>query len=80
METLISTPHVIDTLGGNTKVARMLKTSDKVISNWKLTRKFPASSYLALKAILHARGLNAPDHLWAMRPVPKHLMPKKNGK
>ena len=76
METLISTPHVIDTLGGNTKVAKLLRTSDKVVSNWKLNRKFPANSYLALKAVLAARGFDAPDALWAMRPVPKALKGK----
>jgi hypothetical protein len=77
METLISTPQIIDTLGGNTVVARTLKTSDKVVSNWKTNRKFPANSYLALKAMLASRNFDAPDALWAMRPVPKAL---KNGK
>ena len=76
MSTLSTTDEVIDALGGNVVVAAITETSSSAISNWRAAGKFPARTYLLLKAELKARNLVAPDYLWAMQMAP----PKQNRK
>lgn len=65
-------PGLIDALGGNQPVAQMVKTTHKAVSNWRRPRKkLPAATYLRLKEELAEIGLDAPDRLWAMRPLRK---------
>lgn len=61
-------PGVIDALGGNQPVAKMVGTTHKAVSNWRRPgRKLPAATYMALQIELADRGLSATIDLWAMR-------------
>jgi len=67
MTMMTSTHTVIDVLGGNRKVAGLLHTSGKAVSNWRARDTFPAATYVTLQAHLKKMGLSAPDSLWPMK-------------
>jgi hypothetical protein len=58
---------IIDLLGGNTSVAHLTSRSSNAVSNWRTFGKFPAQTFLLIKAELKRRGASAPDSLWAMQ-------------
>jgi len=66
IETLVTTEQVITALGGNRPVARLTSAKHNAVSNWRKCKTFPARTYLALTAALHARGKSAPPSLWGM--------------
>ena len=70
MTNLNSTTEIIDLLGGNPAVARLTSSTAKAVSNWRGFGKFPATTYLVIKAELLRNGHSAPDHLWSMREAP----------
>lgn len=72
-----TTVDVIEHLGGNTKVAVMLDTTDKAVANWRYSGLFPANTYLALCEALGNAKERAPDSLWAMRPLIKRRKKRK---
>ena len=65
---LHTTGSVIDALGGNAAVAKLLGISPNVVSNWRMAERFPAHTYLTLRDHLKAarKNKNVPDDLWAM--------------
>lgn len=70
MRVLRTTRTVLNELGGNIPVARMLRTDPKAVSNWRSFNRFPAHTYLAIKEALERKGCTAPDYLWPMtKPV-----------
>ena len=70
MTDLESTTEIIDLLGGNVAVARLTSSTAKAVSNWRGFGKFPANTFLVIKAELLRVGHSAPDHLWSMREPP----------
>ena len=62
-----TTSKIIDALGGSGEVAKIFGINPHVVYNWRSYNKFPANTYVALQARLKRRGIQAPDHLWAMR-------------
>jgi hypothetical protein len=64
MTMLTSTELVITVLGGNARVASMLATTAKAVSNWRSTDRFPAHTYVPLQQRLKKAGFSAPDALW----------------
>lgn len=63
-----STDAVIDELGGNGPVSRLLNTTHKAVSNWRGwgRGRFPADTYLVLTAALERSGRRADPRLWGM--------------
>lgn len=74
MRVLRTTRTVLDELGGNIPVARMLRTDPKAVSNWRSFNRFPAHTYLAIKEALARRDCTAPDFLW---PMTKPVFPRE---
>lgn len=66
MPALQTTDDVIERLGGNIPVARLLRTNPKAVSNWRAFGRFPTHTYRAIKIALKKRGCTAPDSLWPM--------------
>ena len=77
MTNLPSVGLVITALGGNTSVAELTHSNPKAVSNWKVSGKFPAATYVPLQARLKNVGLSAPDKLWGMRTAPKRKRKSK---
>lgn len=64
---VLTTPKaVIEALGGTANVAKITNRSVGAASNWLGFERFPANTYLALKAALDERGIEAPSSLWGM--------------
>jgi len=70
MTNLQSTSEVIDQLGGTAEVARLMSTTSKAVSNWRVFDRFPTDTYKLIQSELNKRGKSAPDHLWPMREPP----------
>ena len=70
MTSIETTTEIIDALGGNVAVARLTSSTAKAVSNWRGFGKFPANTFLIIKAELMRLGASAPDHLWSMREPP----------
>jgi len=70
MTNLGTATEIIDLLGGNPAVARLTSSTAKAVSNWRRFDRFPADTYLVIKAELMRNGHSAPDHLWSMREPP----------
>ena len=68
LRNLSTTSAVIDELGGNTAVARLLNIKAKRVSNWR-GAQFPTHTYRGLLDALAKRGCTAPDRLWPMTKV-----------
>ena len=60
--------EVINALGGNTRVAKALGTTSKAVSNWR-KRGLPPQTADALRALLMAKGYQAPSSLWKMTEI-----------
>jgi hypothetical protein len=67
MTNLPSVGLVISALGGNSRVAELTHSNPKAVSNWKVSNRFPAATYVTLRERLKTMGLSAPDKLWGMR-------------
>lgn len=67
MRLLVSVPQILDVMGGQKGIAKYMRVSTAVVSNWKATGKFPAATYVALQQRLDKLGYTAPDKLWTMR-------------
>jgi hypothetical protein len=67
MTNIPSVGLVISTLGGNSRVAEICHADPKAVSNWKVSGKFPAATYVLIQRHLTKMGLTAPDALWGMR-------------
>jgi len=66
-EKLCTTGEVIDRLGGDAAVARLLGCNyTQTVWNWR-ERGLPPDTFYALTTILNQRGLYAPPSLWKMR-------------
>jgi hypothetical protein len=65
---LTTTTSVIQALGGSAQVARLTGRKLSAASNWHRCQAFPANTYVAMSAALHASGLHAPAWLWGMEP------------
>ena len=65
---LNSASEVIDSLGGTKAVASALKMAPQAVSQWR-ERKLPSHTFLALQALLKAKGLYAPPELWGMTKI-----------
>ena len=76
----ITTEEVIDRLGGVNKVAKILKTTNRVVYNWRRA-KFPANTYVRLQTELAKHQMSVPDSLWTMKCLPVDKPRKRrNGK
>lgn len=64
---LKTTVDVIDALGGNIAISRVLGVHHKAVGNWRYSGEFPANSYLVLQGLLREQGFTAPNQLWAMK-------------
>jgi hypothetical protein len=71
MTNLETATEVIDLLGGNAAVGRLTSSTPKAVSNWRGFGRFPATTYLVIKAELIRHGHSAPDHLWSMKTPPQ---------
>jgi hypothetical protein len=70
MAELETASDVIDALGGTTAVSKLTGASLSTVSNWRTFGKFPANTFVTLKAALTIQDATAPDRLWSMkRPV-----------
>lgn len=70
MKELNTTKEVIQALGGDRWVVTLLpEITIQTVRYWRHKNKFPARTYLALKATLEVRGYSAPDSLWNMLKV-----------
>jgi hypothetical protein len=63
---LHSVRQVIDELGGNTAVAKMLGYSSHRVAMWLSKGNFPSNTYIVFKIALSRRKASAPDSLWRM--------------
>jgi len=77
MTNLPSVGLVITTLGGNSSVAELTHSNPKAVSNWKVSGKFPAATYVPIQERLTKMGLSAPSKLWGMRAAPRKKKKKK---
>ncbi len=66
-QALTSASEVIDALGGTTATSRLTGRKGLTpVSNWRVTGRLPADTFLVLKAELQARGYTAPPALWGI--------------
>jgi molybdenum-dependent DNA-binding transcriptional regulator ModE len=63
---LNSTQAVIEELGGISAVARAMGRKYDAVWVWRKTNRFPAHTFLAIRALLAERGKSAPPELWGM--------------
>ena len=62
---LTTTSGVINALGGNQAVKRLIgAASRQTVSNWRRFKTFPSNTHAVLSAALTAIGLEAPRELW----------------
>ena len=62
---LHTTSEVIDALGGNQTVKRLIgAASRQTVSNWRRFKTFPSNTHAVLSAALIAIGKEAPRELW----------------
>lgn len=67
MRTLKTVPQVLDALGGNLAVRRLLDLEGpNVVANWRWRERLPPRTYLPLSDALRRRGLKAPPKLWGL--------------
>lgn len=72
MRMLQTAADVVEALGGDDAVSKNLfATEPRAVANWRLGGKFPAHTFIAIKALLKRRRLEAPDSLWTMTPLVK---------
>ena len=77
---LLTTDDVIDALGGNEAVAKIVGTTPNAVRNWRgrLRGKFPTDTYEAFRLSLKREGLKAPLALWGMKePVRRRASPSQ---
>lgn len=67
MSMLTTTRAVIATLGGTASVEALLGVKRSAVSNWRVTNKFPARTFLAIQARLKSAGATADPCLWAFQ-------------
>lgn len=67
MKNLTTTIDIIEQLGGNKEVAKLLGATEKAVANWRYFGVFPANTYLVLKKALKRQKCSAPDMLWNMK-------------
>ncbi|MBM3553598.1 MAG: hypothetical protein FJX45_18075 [Alphaproteobacteria bacterium] len=73
-----TTGDVIDALGGSDEVSRITGRGNNSVSNWRVTGKFPTSSYFLFKNALAAIGATADDALWGFDKQPKSFKRRKD--
>jgi hypothetical protein len=66
MRKLRSVREVLDELGGNTAVARMLNYSTHRVAMWLGKGSFPSNTYVVMRKALSGHRATAPDTLWKM--------------
>jgi hypothetical protein len=67
MQELSTTSEVMDALGGNASVVAITSSNPKAVWNWRVSKTFPANTYVAMTEALRAIGKTAPASLWGMR-------------
>ena len=67
-EQINSADEVIDRLGGNSVVAKLIDppVTPNAVGNWRV-RGLPPETFLALTQALNAKDIYAPPSLWRMR-------------
>jgi hypothetical protein len=60
---------VVEALGGVRVVSKMFGLTENAVWNWVATDRFPANTYLAIRAALKSKRRRAPDGLWRMAGV-----------
>ena len=58
---------------GRANIARAVGSGTNAVSNAVVAGRLPASWYLAVQALAAQAGVECPDSLFAMRPVPEDL-------
>lgn len=67
MRTLTTVPQVLDALGGNAAVRRLLELKNpNVVANWRWRERLPPRTYLTLSDALKRKRLKAPPSLWGL--------------
>lgn len=67
-EQINSVDEVIERLGGDAVVARMLGISPQAVWNWKgRDKSMPADTFMPLSKALNEKDLYAPPSLWRWR-------------
>jgi len=80
MTNIPSVGLVISTLGGNSRVAEICHADPKAVSNWKVSNRFPAATYVQIRHHLTKMGLTAPDELWGMRALSERTLRRRKAK
>jgi len=68
---LTTVDEVIEALGGNTAAAELLEVGYNSIINWRMSDRFPASTYVQIQGELGKRQKVASAYLWRMRTARK---------
>lgn len=65
MRTLTTVSEVLDALGGNAEVQRLLEVNGpNVVANWRYRQRLPTRTYFRLRDALRRKRLSAPRSLW----------------
>jgi hypothetical protein len=62
----LSASDVIDALGGTKATAQSARRTPQAVSNWRVTNKLPAETFLTISQELRSRGMDAPPSLWGI--------------
>lgn len=65
---------VVETLGGDERVAKMVGTTPKAVGNWRNFGWFPADTYYAMQRALKRRRCSAGPELWRMAMAGKRIV------
>ncbi len=76
LQPIESVAEGVEKLGGLSAVGQLTGRPSQAVSNWRKTR-FPANTYLVLRAALNAAGYDAPPHLWGMVSPPVAAEPAR---
>jgi hypothetical protein len=68
-DTLDTVDEVLDALGGNAQVARLLGETPQTVGNWRLAtrRRIPAVHFMNIASLLEERGLYAHSSVFGMK-------------
>jgi hypothetical protein len=67
LKLVTTTTEAIDILGGTVAVSRLIGKSPQSVTNYRPRPRFPADTYLTMRAALNEKGFDAHPSLWGIR-------------
>lgn len=79
MDRLTKTSDVVEALGGDEVVAKLLNATPRSVRHWRSSNEFPPKTYLAITTALARGGKSVSDALWPFVPLNEGVMQPATG-